>query len=293
MPADVRQIPAAVLARLTWLFTDIDDTLTTSGLLLAESFAALWRLHEAGIRVVPVTGRPAGWCDHIARMWPVAGVIGENGAFAFVYDRQARHMERRWLMDPAELQEGRRRLEGVRRRVLAEVPGTAVAADQSFRTSDLAIDYREDVGPLGPAAVRRICEIALEEGATCKVSSIHVNCWFGTYDKVTGMERLLAESPADSRLTPLARDRGLGGDRGLARNPGLAGDLGEAAFCGDSPNDEPMFARLETTVGVANIRPYLEQLTHPPRYITQAEGGLGFAELAGIILGARLGSGDA
>ena len=73
--------------RLEWFFTDIDDTLTSGGLLPPESFEALWMLHESGIRVVPVTGRPAGWCDHIARMWPVSGVVGENGSFFFRYDK--------------------------------------------------------------------------------------------------------------------------------------------------------------------------------------------------------------
>ena len=101
--APIAEIPRDRCRSLRWLFTDIDDTLTTDGLLLAESFAALWSLHEAGIRVVPVTGRPAGWCDHIARMWPVAGVVGENGAFSFAYDRSRKWMERRWLSSRASL----------------------------------------------------------------------------------------------------------------------------------------------------------------------------------------------
>jgi len=64
---------------------DIDDTLTTDGKLTAGAYTALERLHRARIRVVPVTGRPAGWCDHIARMWPIDAVVGENGAFYFLY----------------------------------------------------------------------------------------------------------------------------------------------------------------------------------------------------------------
>lgn len=260
-PDPVESLPASTCAALRWLFTDIDDTLTTDGLLLEESYAALWRLHEIGVAVVPVTGRPAGWCDHIARMWPVAGVIGENGAFSFSYDRGKRRMERLWLIGEEERAEGRRRLEVVRRRVLAEVPGAAVSADQAYRSVDLAIDFREDVAPLEPQAVRRICGIASEEGAACKVSSIHVNCWYGSFTKVTGVERFLAS-------------RGAGTIE--AAQP-------EIAFCGDSPNDEPLFARVETSVGVANIASFLAELTHPPRYVTTAPGGRGFAEIAELV----------
>jgi HAD superfamily hydrolase (TIGR01484 family) len=257
--APIAAIPAERCRDLGWLFTDIDDTLTTDGLLVAESFAALWSLHEAGIRVVPVTGRPAGWCDHIARMWPVGGVIGENGAFSFVYDRGRRRMDRQWLLSEEERREGTIRLKTVLRRVLAEVPGAAVSADQAYRAVDLAIDYREDVRPLDAEAVARICAIAREEGATCKVSSIHVNCWYGSFTKVSGVERFLDVD----RLQP------------------------QIAFCGDSPNDEPLFARLQTSVGVANIAPFLAELAHPPRYLTDAEGGRGFAELAALLLARR------
>ena len=115
----------------------------------AGSFAALWDLSDAGIQVVAVTGRPAGWCDHIARMWPVAGVVGENGAFFYVYDRARRHEENLFRSGPARAAR-HQRLAEVAERVLREVPGTALAADQAFRLSDIAIDYREDVPPLPP-----------------------------------------------------------------------------------------------------------------------------------------------
>ena len=68
------------------MLADIDDTLTTHGKLTAAAYAALERLQRAGKLVIPITGRPAGWCDHIARMWPVDAVVGENGAFYMRYD---------------------------------------------------------------------------------------------------------------------------------------------------------------------------------------------------------------
>ena len=148
--------PAGSAVDLSWLFTDIDDTLTTDGMLPDSSYRALWDLSRAGISVVPVTGRPAGWCDHIARMWPVAAVVGENGAFYYSYDRERRKMTRGVLRGPAgwawPTARGCRRLP---QRVLREVPGTALAADQPFRISDFAIDYCEDVPPLPAGKGRR------------------------------------------------------------------------------------------------------------------------------------------
>jgi HAD superfamily hydrolase (TIGR01484 family) len=259
----IRDLPVERCRALTALFTDIDDTLTTDGLLPASTFQALWALTGAGVRIVAVTGRPAGWCDHIARMWPVAGVIGENGALIYSYDRRARRMRRVYMLSEEERREGRRRLERIRERVLSEVPGCAIAADQPFRLADLAVDFREDVAPLGQEEVREICRIAESEGAVCKVSSIHVNCWYGDFDKVSGVRRFLAD----------------GGQE-------LEDPRVQAAtiFMGDSPNDEPLFRALEATIGMANIRPFLQDLRHPPAYITQAEAAAGFAEAVGIIL---------
>ena len=88
--------PLVDRARIKAVLTDIDDTLTTAGVLTAEAYMALERLQRACIRVIPVTGRPAGWCDHIARMWPVDAVVGENGAFYFRYEHGKRTMLRRF-----------------------------------------------------------------------------------------------------------------------------------------------------------------------------------------------------
>ncbi len=266
IPAPIRDLPAERCRALATLVSDIDDTITSHGLLPASTFQALWALSEQGVRTVLVTGRPAGWCDHIARMWPVAGVIGENGALIYAYDRPARRMRRTYLLDEEERQEGRRKLERIRERVLKEVPGCAIANDQPFRLADLAVDFREDVGPLGQAEVREICRIMESEGATYKVSSIHINCWYGAFDKVSGLRRLLADGGQDLD-DPRVRETLL--------------------FTGDSPNDEPLFQALETTIGVANILPFLPDLRYPPAYITEREAAAGFAEAVEIILAKR------
>ncbi len=264
-PLPIDAIPAGVCRELGYLFSDLDDTLTAKGLLPAESYAMVWRLHRAGIRVVVVTGRPAGWCDHLARMWPVDGVVGENGAFFFAYDRHRRKMQRQYLLSAAERAEGQRRLARVRERVLFEVPGCAVAADQPYRIADLAVDFCEDVAPLPMEQVRRIAEIAREEGATAKISSIHVNCWYGDFDKVACVRFYL-------------RERG-----GLSWEEAR----GRTLFVGDSPNDAPMFRGVDHSVGVANLARFLDDMEHLPRYLTAAEAAAGFCEAGEVILSRR------
>jgi HAD superfamily hydrolase (TIGR01484 family) len=265
LPRPVEELPADLCRRLAFLFTDIDDTLTREGLLPAASFAAIWDLHDAGIRVVPVTGRPAGWCDHLARMWPVDGVVGENGAFYYRYDRARRHMTRSHTLPPAELSAGRVRLAAIAERVLREVPGTAIAADQAFRISDVAIDFREDVPPLPGSSVDAIVRILRDEGVTHKVSSIHVNFWIGDFDKMSCVRRFVE----DVTGAPFAASA----DRLL--------------FIGDSPNDEPLFAGFPRAIAVANIREHLPRIVHPPGYVTQADAADGFVEAARIILTRR------
>ncbi|MCM2283048.1 MAG: HAD-IIB family hydrolase [Bdellovibrionaceae bacterium] len=248
------------------LFTDIDDTLTDHGLLKAHAYEALWRLHEAGVKVVPVTGRPAGWCEMIARFWPVHGVVGENGGFYFRY--KERKMHRHFIYDERTQSENRQKLEKVRAEVLREVPGCAIASDQFSRLMDLAVDFCEDVDPLPESAVDQIVRIFERHGAQAKVSSIHVNGWFGTYDKLS-MCREFAK-------------RELGLD--------VTVDNAHCAFSGDSPNDEPMFAFFQNAFAVANIRKFVSRLKHQPAYVTKNEGGLGFVEIADAILKNRRGS---
>ncbi|GAB4224957.1 MAG: HAD-IIB family hydrolase [Spirochaetales bacterium] len=264
-PDPIEHIPSQFCKDLQILFTDIDDTLTTNGLLPPSSYTALWRAVEAGIRVVPVTGRPAGWCDHIARMWPVAAVIGENGAFYFTYDRQERRMRREYFDSKEKRKEAEAGLDRIRLEVLRNVPGAAVAADQPFRMADLAIDFREDVPPLDEASIDEICRIARRHGAVCKVSSIHVNIWYGSYDKVSCIRAYL--------------------ERELGTTFEAVSD--KILFIGDSPNDEPSFEHFPVSVGVANIRSLLHRLRHPPRYITSREGAEGFAETVDRILEKR------
>lgn len=263
------ELPRAVAAQMHTVFSDIDDTLTTDGFLTPGAYSALDLLRRAGLRVILITGRPAGWCDHIARMWPVDGVIGENGAFYYWHDHAARKLKCRHLLDDSERQAHAEKLAAVRDTILREVPGCAVASDQFCRLYDLAIDFCEDVAPLSDAAIDRIVEIMEQAGMTAKVSSIHVNGWFGQYDKLSMAHLMLRER----YQLELAQER----ERCL--------------FVGDSPNDAPMFAYLPHAVGVANVMDLADRMSALPAYITPSRGGAGFAEVALALVAAREGHG--
>jgi len=259
------QLPVETRRRLDMVLCDIDDTLTTAGRLPAVSYAALERLQQAGLRVLPITGRPAGWCDHMARMWPIDGIVGENGAFYFRYDHTARRMVRVYWRSADQRAADRRRLTELQARIIAEVPGCAVASDQHYREADLAIDYCEDVEALPATQVQRIVSLFEEAGAQAKVSSIHVNGWFGDYDKLSMAKRLLEEQ------------FGLGSEMIQERT----------IFVGDSPNDAPMFAHFPNSVGVANVHAFAGRMAAEPTYVAQGAGAHGFAEVAEALLETR------
>ncbi|MBM3366868.1 MAG: HAD-IIB family hydrolase [Betaproteobacteria bacterium] len=246
--------------RIKGLLFDIDDTLTTGGVLTAEAYSAMERLKRAGRLVVPITGRPAGWCDHFARMWPVDAVVGENGAFYFAYSGGRLH--KRFMDDAATRAAMRARLSDIAQRILKEVPGCAIVSDQAYRETDLAIDFCEDVPALGLEAANRIRDLMQIEGMTARISSIHVNGWFGTYDKLAMSKLLFAER---FKLDLVAANAGF-------------------AFAGDSPNDAPMFGFFDNSVGVANVRRFSDRLDTAPKFVTRAEAGEGFVELVEHLL---------
>ena len=261
----LHELPRLDCLAVEVVLLDIDDTLTTEGRLEPKAYAALGQLQAAGLKVVPVTGRPAGWCDLIARFWPVDGVVGENGAFYYRYDHRDRRMRRWQTVSEAQQRANRVRLDQIAARILAEVPGSALSGDQPFRLADLAIDFCEDVSPLPRADVDRIVAIFEAEGATAKVSSIHVNGWFGDYNKLGMARRFLEQELAIHEAEVVQR----------------------TLFVGDSPNDEPMFAAFPLSVGVANVSEHLDRIRHRPAYVTPSRSGAGFVELTNYLLAAR------
>jgi len=262
---ELTSLSAATARSIRVVLTDIDDTLPVHGRLPAAAYAALEALHEAGLLVVPVTGRPAGWCDLIARQWPVDGVVGENGALWFRYDEAAHRMQRVYRRSAEERAADEARLRTIASAALAAVPGTAIAADQPFRTTDLAIDYCEDVPPLDHTAAARVVQVFEAHGATAKISSIHVNGWYGEHDKLTTSLGMLRDA------------FGIDGNRERDR----------IVFVGDSPNDAPMFGHFANAVGVANVRDFADRMTHLPGYVTTARGAAGFVEFASRLIALR------
>jgi HAD superfamily hydrolase (TIGR01484 family) len=262
----LKALPKERATQIRYVLCDIDDTITTDGRLTSMAYTALQQLHDAGIKVVPITGRPAGWCDHIARMWPVFAVVGENGAFFMRYDHAARKMQQHFWTDPTTRNANRQKLDELASKILQQVPGSALASDQPYRLADLAIDFCEDVPPLPESSVEAIVALFEAAGATVKVSSIHVNGWFGQYDKLTMTQELF--------------------DR-VFQQP-LQNLQDQVLFIGDSPNDSPMFGFFPISVGVANVRQQMHRLQHAPKYVCEGEGGAGFAQMARHLLQARV-----
>ncbi len=251
------QFPENYKKNIQYVLTDIDDTLTINGRLPAVVFTAMERLQKAGIHVIPITGRSAGWCDLIARMWPVDGLVGENGAFYFCYDRRKKKMLRRYWKPYTERKKDQLKLEKIKYEILYKIPACQVASDQAYREVDLAIDFCEDVTPIPMEDVNEIVRCFTRAGAKAKISSIHVNGWFGDYNKLA-MTRLLFKEVFRSDLDRI-KD--------------------QVIFTGDSPNDAPMFDYFSHSVGMANVLRFKEKMDSKPTWITKSEGGYGFAEM--------------
>jgi hypothetical protein len=253
------------LARIDVVLTDVDGTLTAQGLLWPPVVPTLAALRQAGVEVVAVTGRSAGWCDHFARQWPLVGVVGEGGAFWFSCHGPEARMVQRFFHTAAERAANAQRLAAVAAEVLRHFPEARPASDQPYRLIDYAIDYSEDVGPLPLAEAMAMVQAFRDHGVSASMSGSHVNAWIGDFDKLTMTRDLLT------------RQFGLD----------VARDNDRIAYIGDSLNDEPMFAAFANSVGVANVRNFADRLKSLPRFVTLAEGGAGFVEFADRLRSAR------
>ncbi|MBF0300292.1 MAG: HAD-IIB family hydrolase [Oligoflexia bacterium] len=249
-----------------YIFFDIDDTFTTHGKITQEAYSSLWNLRKKEIKIIPVTGRPAGWCDHIARMWPVDAIVGENGAFFFMMKNNK--LVKNYLLDDSERKKNNLKLEQIKNEILSTVEKVDVAKDQSYREFDLAIDFAEEISISDDKEknkiINQITEIFKKHGANCKVSSIHINGWFGNYDKLNMTKKLALQE----FLLDLDNEE----------------DNKKCVFCGDSPNDAPMFAFFHLSIGVRNVLDFKDQLLNFPKYVTENKFGEGFVEIADAII---------
>ena len=271
--------PAEQRRRIAGVFTDIDDTLTTEGVITPEALRALADLKAAGLAVLPITGRHIGWCVPLmdggsSVPWPADAMVAENGALALVPTKgqadlqpsgnHRRPLSRLYQQDTVRRAALQTRMEEVAAQVLAEVPGALRARDAGGRETDLAFDYNEHT-QLPPETVQQILAILQGAGMHTTVSSIHIHGCFDDFNKWRGACWIVREL--------YGRD--------------LTQELDRWVFVGDSGNDQPMFQHFAHSVGVANIRRFEHQLQHKPRYITASERGAGFAELGRALLKAR------
>ncbi len=243
------------------VLTDMDDTLTFQGRLAAETYAALERLEAAGVRVIPVTAAPAGWCDQMVRMWPVTAVIGENGGFCFV--REGSEIARHFWRD-VDVREGHSlRLAHIAATVLKQHPSLAISEDQPFRLTSLAISR-----PSNHAVAQSIVRAFEEAGANATLNAIWAVAWLGGYDKIK----------AARKFVPIST----GLDVDLDRD--------NIVFVGDSANDAPMFTHFPKAAGVSTITEHIADIPNLPTWVTRGPGGAGFVEVAEAILSARTSS---
>ncbi len=265
-PVALAESTAAEWAAVHGLLTDIDDTLTRDGAIEPVALAALGRLRFAGVRVIAITGRSMGWSESFARPtpqgWPIDAIVAENGAVALRSVNDALQID--FVQDAATRARNAKRLHEVAQRILREVPGARLARDSAGRVTDMAVDHSE-FAQLDARAIEHVVTLMRDAGMTATVSSIHINGWFGSHNKLSGARWIIRQL--------CGRD--------------LDAELSRWACVGDSTNDQDMFGHIPLSVGVANLMRFADQLTVWPAYLTRSERGAGFAEVADALLGAR------
>ena len=242
------------------VLTDIDDTLTTAGAITAEALQALANLQAAGLPVVAITGRPMGWSEPFAQSWPVNAIVAENGAVALLHDPRT-GLRKLYQQSTETRRANFERLQTVLHQIEQRVDGAKRARDSAGRETDIAIDHSE-FSQLSPEAIAHVVRLMQAEGMTATVSSIHINAWWGSHNKLTGARWIVREL--------WGRD--------------LDTEISRWVFVGDSSNDQVMFEHFPNSVGVANVRQFEHQLHCAPRYITPSERGAGFAEMTRHLL---------
>jgi HAD superfamily hydrolase (TIGR01484 family) len=241
------------------LFSDVDGTMTTGERIEAATYEALEQLSASGTPVIMVTGRPAGWGQAFLKILPVVAVVTENGGVTFV--REGRRQHKIYGVPQASLPEWRRRMNDAAVDVMSRVPGARLSSDSKYREVDLAIDWNEEVA-LGQDDAELVVQLLRKAGFTAVRSSVHVNFGPPHFDKLSACMTVVRQV--------------LGGD---------PADLSPYVFVGDALNDAPMFRGFPSSVGVANIRAWWDELTDKPAYVTERAEGAGLRELIAHLRG--------
>lgn len=245
--------------KIEYVFSDVDDTITLNGKLVPSSLNALWKLNEAGIKTICVTGGSAGWADIYLRQWPIEAVVTESGALGF-YKQNGQY--KKWTNPCIDVENYQERKENLIEKVFKGVPEARLSSDQFSRIYDIAFDHGSELPVLNNTVVKKIVEICHSEGFSTAISSIHVNAWFGHYDKREGTLAFIKE------IYGLEI-------KDIQKN---------SIYCGDAPNDQVMFKTFPLSFAPINIYKKEDELVIKPKFVADSEGGLGFAEIVDEII---------
>lgn len=260
-PSPLSKLPRQ---KIKAVFSDLDDTLTDNSLLLPETLQSLHELSDRGFQLVIVSGRPAGWADSLMRLFPLNAIVFENGAGMMWKEKNK--VFTHCLASKADSSYQKKILQESFDSIRKQIPEAKLATDQPYRLFDYAIDFNEEPPKLNSEQVSWIMNFLKQDPRlTAKLSSIHINYWVGHHTKLTACEYWLKR---------------FGSSLGVS--------VDEVVFSGDSPNDEPLFHFFPNSVGVANVKHFLPQMTQPPKFITRNEAGKGFQELVRFLLEGKL-----
>jgi HAD superfamily hydrolase (TIGR01484 family) len=240
------------LAAIRLVATDMDGTLTVGEKFTPELFEALQQLQQAGVNVIVVTGRSAGWVSAINHYFPVFGAICENGGL-FYHGETAEY-----LVDLPEIAEHRQQLATMFQRLRSQFPQLCPSSDNAFRLTD----WTFDITGLTIADLQAMAQLCAQSG------------WGFTYSTV------------QCHIKPLAQEKAHGLQRVLQTHfPQILRE--QVVTVGDSPNDVSLFNPdiFPNSVGVANVLRYTDRLEYLPCFVTKSPEGRGFCELTHLIIG--------
>ena len=248
------QIKRDKINEIKVLLFDLDGTFVSDDRLRSSTFRCLEKLRQKNIKRIAVTGRPAGWCDLIARWWPVNSVVGENGAFSYTISDG--RIIRKTFVSSSRLSAHQKKLNLLFDEIKSNFGDVHLAADQPFRQWDLALDISEEQ-EMDDDKVKAIYDFCISNGANAAISNIHLNVWYGNYNKLDMSLKILDEWNLKEH---------------------------ECMYIGDSPNDSPMFNHFSFSVGVKSVLKYKDIMDCFPSYLTTRDSSEGFEELTNLIL---------
>jgi hypothetical protein len=243
--------------KICFIATDMDGTLTQAGRFTPTLLSALEDLAAADIPVLIITGRSAGWVSAIAHYLPVTAAIAENGGVVFLPDPARDTVDPEPLVNIVDWSDHRLQLAKAFAALRLDFPTLQEAADNRFRMTD----WTFDVAGWSHAELDQMRDRVQAAG------------WGFTYSTVQCHIKRPDQEKSAGLLTALQR-----------YFPDV--DPSQVLTVGDSPNDESLFNPdlFPCSVGVANLRHYVDRLHHQPRYLTTAEEAAGFCELSQCLL---------